>query len=106
MDNFYLQVTDGVGLTPNRCRCDTLNGVGLTPNNIIIIYLKDIYTLNAFNRGIKMKAYKITFRNYVVGSDATERSVTVKGWIRKCITIADLEKNDKIIVSVEKIDVQ
>ena len=106
MDNFYLQATDGVGLTPNRCRCDTLNGVGVTPNNIIIIYLKDIYTLNAFNRGIKMKAYKITFRNYVVGTDAIERSVTVKGWIRKCVTLHSLQRDKKLIVSVDKVDIQ
>ena len=34
-----------------------------------------------------MKAYKIVYRNYVVGTDAIEHSVIVKGWIRKCITI-------------------
>jgi hypothetical protein len=59
-----------------------------------------------FNRGIRMKAYKITFRNYVVGTDALERSVTVKGWIRKCITLSDLERNKKLIVSVSKVDIQ
>ena len=51
-----------------------------------------------FNRGIKMKAYKITFRNYVVGTDATERSVTVKGWIRKCVTLRSLQRDKKLIV--------
>jgi hypothetical protein len=56
-----------------------------------------------FNRGIRMKAYKITFRNYVVGTDALERSVTVKGWIRKCITLCSLQKNKKLIVSVSKV---
>jgi hypothetical protein len=55
-----------------------------------------------FNRGIRMKAYKITFRNYVVGTDAIERSVTVKGWIRKCVTLASLQKDNKLIVSVSK----
>lgn len=53
-----------------------------------------------------MKAYKITFRNYIVGTDAIEHSVIVKGWIRKCITLADLEKNNKLIVSVDKVDIQ
>lgn len=53
-----------------------------------------------------MKAYKIVYRNYVVGTDAIEHSVIVKGWIRKSITIADLEKNKKIIVSVDKVDIQ
>jgi len=53
-----------------------------------------------------MKAYKIVYRNYVVGTDAIEHSIIVKGWIRKCITIADLEKNNKIIVSVNKVDIQ
>ena len=105
MDNFYLQVTYGVEMTPNRCRCDTLNGVGVTPNNIIIIYLKYIY-LNAFYRGLRMKAYKITFRNYVVGTDAIERSVTVKGWIRKCVTLRSLQRDKKLIVSVDKIDIK
>ena len=52
-----------------------------------------------------MKAYKITFRNYVVGTDAIERSVTVKGWIRKSVTLRSLQKNNKIIVSVSKIDI-
>lgn len=53
-----------------------------------------------------MKAYKIVYRNYVVGADAIEHSVIVQGWIRKCITIADLERNNKIIVSAEKVDIQ
>ena len=53
-----------------------------------------------------MKAYKIVYRNYVVGTDAVEHSVIVKGWIRKCITLADLEKNKKLIVSVDKVDIQ
>ena len=53
-----------------------------------------------------MKAYKIVYRNYVVGTDAIEHSVIVKGWIRKCITLADLEKNNKLIVSVDKVDVE
>jgi len=78
----------------------------VTPNNIIIIYLKEIYTLNACNRGIRMKAYKITFRNYVVGTDAIERSVTVKGWIRKCVTLRSLQRDKKLIVSVDKVDIQ
>ena len=41
-----------------------------------------------------MKAYKIVYRNYVVGTDAIEHSVIVQGWIRKCITISDLERNN------------
>lgn len=53
-----------------------------------------------------MKAYKIVYRNYVVGTDAIEHSVIVKGWIRKCITLADLKKNNKLIVSVDKVDIQ
>ena len=53
-----------------------------------------------------MKVYKIVYRNYVVGSDAMERTITIKGWLRKCIIIADLEKNNKIIVSVDKVDIQ
>ena len=53
-----------------------------------------------------MKAYKIVYRSYVVGTDAIEHSVIVQGWIRKCITISDLERNNKIIVSVEKVDIQ
>jgi hypothetical protein len=59
-----------------------------------------------FNRGIRMKAYKITFRNYVVGTDALERSVTVKGWIRNCLTLSALQKDKKLIVSVDKVDIQ
>ena len=50
-----------------------------------------------------MKVYKITFRNYVVGTDAIERSVTVKGWLRKCVTLASLQKDKKLIVSVSKV---
>ena len=50
-----------------------------------------------------MKVYKIVYRNYVVGSDAMERTITVKGWIRKCITLASLQKNNKLIVSVSKV---
>ena len=53
-----------------------------------------------------MKVYKIVYRNYVVGSDVLERTVTVKGWIRKCITLSDLERNKKLIVSVSKVDIQ
>ena len=53
-----------------------------------------------------MKAYKITFRDYVVGTDAIERSVTVKGWLRKCITLHSLQGDKKIIVSVDKVDFQ
>lgn len=52
-----------------------------------------------------MKVYKIVYRNYVVGSDAMERTVTVKGWIRKCVTLASLQKNNKLIVSVSKVAV-
>jgi hypothetical protein len=50
-----------------------------------------------------MKVYKIVYRNYVVGSDAMESTVTVKGWIRKCVTLASLQKNKKLIVSVSKV---
>ena len=50
-----------------------------------------------------MKVYKIVYRNYVVGSDAMERTVTIKGWIRKCLTLCSLQKNNKLIVSVSKI---
>lgn len=50
-----------------------------------------------------MKVYKIVYRNYVVGSDAMERTVTIKGWIRKCITLARLQRDNKLIVSVSKI---
>ena len=50
-----------------------------------------------------MKVYKIVYRNYVVGSDAMERTVTIKGWIRKCITLASLQKDNKLIVSVSKV---
>ena len=50
-----------------------------------------------------MKVYKIVYRNYAVGSDAMERTVTVKGWIRKCITLASLQKDNKLIVSVSKV---
>lgn len=53
-----------------------------------------------------MKAYKIVYRNYVVGTDATERSVFVKGWIKKCITLASLQRDKKLIVSVDKVDIQ
>ena len=53
-----------------------------------------------------MKAYKIVYRNYVVGTDAIEHSIIVKGWIRKCVTLADLEKNKKLIVSVDKVDIR
>ena len=53
-----------------------------------------------------MKAYKIVYRNYVVGSDAMERTVTVKGWIRKCVTLRSLQRDNKIIVSVNKVDIQ
>lgn len=53
-----------------------------------------------------MKAYKITFRNYVVGSDATKRSVTVKGWLRKCLTLRSLKRDKKLIVSVDKVNIQ
>ena len=53
-----------------------------------------------------MKAYKITFRSYAVGSDAMKRTITVKGWIRKCLTLRSLQRNKKLIVSVDKIDIQ
>ena len=49
-----------------------------------------------------MKVYKIVYRDYV-GSDAMERTVTIKGWIRKCVTLASLQKNNKLIVSVSKV---
>ena len=82
------------------------DGVGVTPNNIIITYIKDIYSSKCFYRGLRMKAYKITFRNYVVGTDAIKRSVTVKGWLRKCLTLRSLRKDKKLIVSIDKIDIQ
>ena len=50
-----------------------------------------------------MKVYKIVYRNYVIGSDAMESTVTVKGWIRKCVTLASLQKDKKLIVSVSKV---
>lgn len=50
-----------------------------------------------------MKVYKIVYRNYVVGSDAMESTVTIKGWIRKCLTLCSLQKNNKLIVSVSKV---
>ena len=50
-----------------------------------------------------MKVYKIVYRDYVVGSDAMERTVTIKGWIRKCITLRSLQKDNKLIVSVSKV---
>ena len=50
-----------------------------------------------------MKAYKIVYRNFLVGTDALERSVIVKGWIRKCVTLARLQKDAKLIVSVSKV---
>lgn len=55
-----------------------------------------------------MKAYKITFRNYVVGSDAMKRTITVKGWLRKCLTLRSLRKgkDKKLIVSVDKVNIQ
>lgn len=53
-----------------------------------------------------MKAYKITFRNYVVGSDATKRTITVKGWLRKCLTLRSLKRDKKLIVSVDKVNIQ
>ena len=53
-----------------------------------------------------MKAYKITFRNYVVGTDALARSVTVMGWIKKCIILCSLQRDKKLIVSVDKVDIQ
>ena len=52
-----------------------------------------------------MKAYKITFRNYVVGSDAMKRTITVKGWL-KCLTLRSLRKGEKLIVSVDKVNIQ
>lgn len=52
-----------------------------------------------------MKVYKIVYRNYVVGSDAIERTVTIKGWIRKCVTLASLQKDNKLIVSVSKVSI-
>ena len=53
-----------------------------------------------------MKAYKITFRNSLIGTDAIERSVTVNGWLRKCVTLRSLQRDKKLIVSVDKIDIQ
>ena len=53
-----------------------------------------------------MKAYKITFRNYVIGSDAMKRIITVKGWLRKCLTLRSLRKDKKLIVSVDKVNIQ
>ncbi len=53
-----------------------------------------------------MKVYEIVYRNYVVGTDAIERSVIVKGWIRKCVTLRSLQKDKKLIVSVDKVDIQ
>ena len=53
-----------------------------------------------------MKAYKITFRNYVVGTDAIKRSITVKGWLRKYLTLRSLRKDKKLIVSVDKVNIQ
>ena len=53
-----------------------------------------------------MKAYKITFRNYVVGTDAIKRSITVKGWLRKCLTLRSLKRDKKLIVSVDKVNIQ
>ena len=53
-----------------------------------------------------MKAYKITFRNYIVGSDAMKRTIFVKGWIKKCLTLRSLQRDKKLIVSVDKIDIQ
>lgn len=50
-----------------------------------------------------MKVYEIVYRNYLVGSDVLERTVTVKGWIRKCMKLSSLKKDKKIIVSVSKI---
>ena len=50
-----------------------------------------------------MKVYKIVYRNYVVGSDAMERTITIKGWLRKCITLRSLQKDNKLIVSVSKV---
>lgn len=53
-----------------------------------------------------MKAYRITFRNYVVGTDAMERTITVKGWLRKCVTLRTMQRDKKLIVSVDKVDIQ
>ena len=53
-----------------------------------------------------MKAYKIIFKNYIVGTDAIERSVTVNGWLRKCVTLRSLQRDNKLIVSVDKVDIQ
>ena len=53
-----------------------------------------------------MKVYKIVYRNYVVGSDAMERTVTIKGWLRKCVTLLSLQRDKKLIVSVNKVDIQ
>ena len=53
-----------------------------------------------------MKVYKIVYRNYVVGSDAMERTFTIKGWIRKCVTLSSLQRDKKLIVSVDKVDIQ
>ena len=53
-----------------------------------------------------MKAYKIVYRNYVVGADAIEHSVIVQGWIRKCVTLRSLQRDKKLIVSVDKVDIQ
>lgn len=50
-----------------------------------------------------MKVYKIIYRSYLVGTDAMERSVTIKGWIRKCLTLSSLQKDKKLIVSVSKL---
>ena len=50
-----------------------------------------------------MKVYKIVYRNYVVGSDAMERTVTIKGWLRKCVTLRSLQKENKLIVSVSNV---
>ena len=50
-----------------------------------------------------MKVYKIVYRNYVVGSDAMERTITIKGWLRKCVTLSSLQKDNKLIVSVSKV---
>ena len=53
-----------------------------------------------------MKAYKIFYRNYVVGSDAIKRTIIVKGWLRKCVTLRSLQGDKKLIVSVDKVDIQ
>lgn len=78
MDNFYLQITDGVGLTPNRCRCDTLNGVGVTPNNIIIIYLK----------------YNIIIFGEIMGKMNKELYLS-KGYYQLCMAILNQAEKDK-----------